>query len=450
VELLVKFAPSSIPRFSEINLDARVLAFAVAISLLNGLLFGLIPAWKSTQSDPHDALKEGGRSQSPGSRRASKLLIITEVALAVVLLIGAGLLVRSFLRLQAVNPGFKPAGVLLARVSLPQATTRTAAQREVVFQQIRARIAALPGVQAIGAIEDFFMRRNPDSSTLIEGRPPVSKKNIGPLIKETVGPGFFQAVSTPLLKGRFFSEQEGQASRVAIINETLARRLFPGEDPIGQRLQANGDWQTIVGVVGDMHRQSLERQPVSEIYLPGAPGNMDLVVRVQSDALQHAAAVREAVRSVEKNAVVYSLTTVEQRLEELGAQRRFQTWLLGLFAALALGLAVIGIYGVLSHSVVQRKQEIGIRIALGAQVREVMKLIIGQGMTLALIGVALGLIASFGLTRLMSGLLFDVSPTDPLTFAVIAGVLLLVALLACYLPARRATKVDPMIALRVE
>jgi predicted permease len=294
------------------------------------------------------------------------------------------------------------------------------------------------------------MRRNPDSSTLVEGRPPVSKQDTGPLIKEPVGPGFFQAVSAPLLKGRFFSEQEGQSSRVAIINETLARRLFPGKDPIGHRLQANGDWQTIVGVVGDMRRQSLERQPVSEIYLPGATGNMDLVVRFRSDALQQAAAVREAIRSVEKNAAVYSFSTVERRLEELGAQRRFQTWLFSLFAALALGLAVIGVYGVLSYSVAQRRQEIGVRVALGAQTFDVMRLVIGQGMRLALIGLTLGLIASIGLTRLMSGLLFDVNATDPLTFTLIALFLMTVALAACWIPARRATKVDPLVALRLE
>jgi predicted permease len=450
VGLLVKFAPSGIPRFSEISLDTRVLVFAFALSLLNALLFGLLPAWRSAQTDPHEALKEGGRSATTGSRRASNLLIVTEFALAVVLLIGAGLMARSFLRLQSVSPGFKPDGVLLARVSLSQATTRTAAQREAVFQQILMRIAMLPGVQATGAIEDLFMRRNPDSSVLIEGRPPVSKQTTGPLIKEYVSPGFFQAVSAPLLKGRFFAAQEGSSARLAIINETLARRLFPSEDPIGQRLQANGEWQSIVGVVGDMRRQSLERQPVSEVYLPGATGNMDLVVRVQSDALQQAAAVREAIRSVEKTATVYNVTTVEQRLEELGGQRRFQTWLFNLFAMLALGLAAIGIYGVLSYSVAQRRQEIGVRIALGAQVRDVMKLVIGQGLTLALIGTALGLGASLGLTRLMSGLLFGVSATDPLTFSVIALLLAFVALAACWIPARRATKVNPMIALRCE
>jgi putative ABC transport system permease protein len=448
--LLVRFAPSGIPRLDEIKLDARVLAVALVASLLNGLLFGLLPAWKSAQPDPNEALKEGGRSQSFGSRRTRKLLVVAEFALAVVLLAGAGLLIRSFLRLQSVNPGFKPEGVLLARVSLSQSTARTADQTKASFQQIIERTAKLPGVQAVGAIEDFFMRRNPDSSTIVEGRPPMSKQSTGPLIKETVSPGFFQALSVPLLKGRFFAEQEGRAAQVVIINETLARRFFPGEDPLGQRLQANGTWQVIVGVVGDMHRQTLEKQPVSEIYLPGAGGHMDVVVRVQSDPLQFVAAVREAVRSVEQTATVHSVTTVEQRLEELGAERRFQTWLLSLFAALALGLAAIGIYGVMSYSVAERTREIGVRVALGAQMRDVLKLIVGQGMTLALMGVALGLAASFGLTRLMSGLLFGVSATDPLTFVGITLLLVTAALLACVIPACRATRVDPMVALRHE
>jgi len=457
VELLVKFAPSGVPRLNEIELDARVLAFASVAMLLTGALFGLMPAWKSAQSDPNESLKEGCRSAAIGSRRTRKLLVIAEFALAVVLLAGAGLLIRSFLRLQSVNPGFKPENVLLARVSLPQATARTAAQQEAIFQQIIARVATLPSVQAVGAIEDFFMRRNPDSSTLIEGRPPLSKQSAGPLIKETVSPGFFQAVSAPLLKGRFFSQQEGQATRVVIINETLARRFFPGEDPTGQRLQDNDEWHVIVGVVGDMRRQTLEKQPVSEVYLPGASvwrpgaiGNMDLVVRVQSDPLQQVAAVREAVRSVDKTTTVYSVTTVERRLEELGAQRRFQTWLFSLFAALALGLAAIGVYGVMTYSVAERTPEIGIRVALGAQTSDVLRLVLRQGLTLTLAGVGCGLLAALALTRFMQNLLFGVSATDPLTCIGIALLLLFVALLACWIPARRATKVDPMIALRCE
>jgi putative ABC transport system permease protein len=457
VELLVKFAPSGVPRLNEIELDARVLAFVSVATLLTGALFGLMPAWKSAQTDPNESLKEGGRSAAIESRRTRKLLVIAEFALAVVLLAGAGLLIRSFLRLQSVNPGFKPENVLLARVSLPQATARTAAQQEAIFQQIIARVATLPGVQAVGAIEDFFMRRNPDSSIIVEGRPPLSKQSAGPLIKETVSPGFFQVVSPPLLKGRFFSPQEGQATRVVIINETLARRFFPGEDPTGHRLQANGEWHVIVGVVGDMHRQTLEKQPVSEVYLPGtsvwrpgAIGNMDLVVRLQSDPLQQVAAVREAVRSVDKTTTVYSLTTVERRLEELGAQRRFQTWLFSLFAALALGLAAIGVYGVMTYSVAERTQEIGIRVALGAQTSDVLRLVLRQGLTLTLAGVGCGLLAALALTRFMQNLLFGVSATDPLTFIGIALLLLFVALLACWIPARRATKVDPMIALRCE
>jgi putative ABC transport system permease protein len=301
------------------------------------------------------------------------------------------------------------------------------------------------------------MRRNPDSSIIIEGRPPLSKQSAGPLIKETVSPGFFQAVSVPLLKGRLFSQQEGQATRVVIINETLARRFFPGEDPTGQRLQDNGEWHVIIGVVGDMHRQMLEKQPVSEVYLPGASvwrpgasGNMDLVIRLQADPLQQVAAVREAVRSVDKTTTVYSVTTVERRLEELGAQRRFQTWLFSLFAALALGLAAIGVYGVMSYSVAERTQEIGIRVALGAQTSDVLRLVLRQGLTLTLAGVGCGLVAALALTRFMKNLLFGVSATDPLTFIGIALLLLFVGLLACWIPARRATKVDPMIALRCE
>ncbi len=236
VELLVRLAPSGIPRLDEINLDARVLAVALVASLLNGLLFGLLPAWKSAQTDPNVALKEGGRSAAAGSRRLRQSLVVAEFALAVVLLAGAGLLVRSFLQLQSVNPGFNSENVLLAHVSLPPSPARAGAQSEAFFQQVNERIAALPGVQAAGAIGDLFMKRNPDSSLVIEGRAPLTKQQTGPLIKETVSPGFFQALSVPLLKGRFFAAWENRTSRVVIVNETLAKRVFPSEDPIGKRM----------------------------------------------------------------------------------------------------------------------------------------------------------------------------------------------------------------------
>jgi len=451
VELLVKLTPSGIPRFDEINIDARVLAFALVASLLNSLIFGLAPAWKSAQTDPNVALKEGGRSAAAGAPHIRRSLVVAEVALAVALLAGAGLLIRSFIRLQSVDPGFNPEGVLLARVSLLQSTSRTAAQEEAFFQQIIERIEGLPGVQAVGAMQDLFTTRRPDEAINVEGRPPTPPgRDAIPLLKERVSPGFMQTMEVPLLRGRFFSRQEGRASRVVIISETLARHFFAGEDPIGKRLQSGRDWHVIVGVVGDMRRKGLEKQPVSEVFLPGAYENMDLAVRVKSDPLQLAAAVREIARSVDKTATVHSVTTVEYRMGELGAQRRFQTWLLSLFAALALGLATVGIYGVISYSVAQRTHEIGIRMALGAQTSDVLGLVVKQGMSLTLIGAALGLIAAFALTRLMKSLLFGVSATDPLTFVAITLLLTTVALLACYIPARRAAKVDPMVALRCE
>ncbi len=451
VELLVKLAPSGIPRFDEINIDARVLAFTLLASLLNSLIFGLAPAAKSARTDPNAALKEGGRSAATGSPHTRRLLVVAEVALAVTLLAGAGLLIRSFVYLQSVNPGFNPEGVLLARVSLLQSTSRTSAEGEAFFQQIIERIEGLPGVQAVGAMQDLFTTRRPDEAINVEGRPPTpGRRDAIPLLKERVSPGFLQTMEVPLVRGRFFSKQENRASRVVIINETLARHFFAGEDPIGKRLQSGGNWHVIVGVVGDMRRKGLETQPVSEVFLTDANENMDLAVRVKSDPLQIAAAVRDVVRSVDKTATVRSVTTVEDRMGELCAQRRFQTWLLSLFAALALGLATVGIYGVISYSVAQRTHEIGIRMALGAQTSDVLGLVVKQGMSLTLIGAALGLIAAFALTRLMKSLLFGVSATDPLTFITVALMLAVVALLACWIPARRAAKVDPMIALRCE
>jgi len=451
VELLVKVTPSGIPRFDEVDIDTRVLAFALVASLLNNLIFGLVPAWMSAQTDPNEALKEGGRSASAVAPHIRRSLVVAEIALAVALLAGAGLLVRSFIRLQSVDPGFNPEGVLLARVSLLQSTNRSAAQEEAFFQQIIERLEGLGGVQAAGAMQDLFTTRRPDQSINIEGRPlaPAGRDAI-PLLIERVSPGFLPTMKVPLLRGRFFSKQEDRASRVVIINETLARHFFAGEDPIGKRLQSGGNWSVIVGIVGDMRRKGLEKPPISEVFFPGANESMDLAVRVKSDPLQLAAAVREIVRSVDKTATVHGVTTVEHRMRELSAQRRFETWLLSLFAALALGLATVGIYGVISYSVAQRTHEIGIRMALGARPRDVLGLVVKQGILLTLIGAALGLIAAFALTQMMKSLLFGVSATDAPTFAGVLLLLLGVALLACLIPARRAINVDPLAALRTE
>jgi putative ABC transport system permease protein len=454
VRALVAFAPPDTPRLDGVTIDPGVLGFTACVSLLSGLLFGLAPAWKVSRSNPNIALKEGGRGSSGGLRlrQTRGLLVVMECALAVALLASAGLMIRSFMRLQSVDPGFKPEGLLLARVSLPQSANRTGTQTAAFFRQVIEQVAALPGVHAAGAIEDFIMRRNPDNTITVEGRAP---DDAGELIAERISHDLFQALAMPLLKGRFFTRQETLASRVAIINETLARRLFPGEDPIGKRFkfggpQSENNWFEIVGVVGDLRRQRLEKQDVSEVYAPGVSNNMDLLVRVNADPLALVGAIRREIRSVDPTAAVYGVTTGPRLAEKLGAGRRFQTGLLALFAMVALVLATIGIYGVMRYAVAQRTHEIGIRLALGARSADVLRLIIGQGMKLTLIGVATGLLASFALSRVMTQLLFGVGATDPATFVGVAVALMGAALLACYLPARRATKVDPLTSLRHE
>jgi predicted permease len=403
------------------------------------------------------------------------LLVVAECALAVVLLTGAGLLVRSFLRLQAVNPGFKPEGVLLIRVAPP--TSIRGGGAEAFFQQIRERISGLPAVEDVEAIGDFLLRRNPDESINIPGRPPLSEGETNQLANENVSPGFFQTMGVPLLHGRFLSRADAltkvqlvftaspqqlspgeQASRApaeaVIINETFARRFFPDEEPIGKRFSEGPPnriyWYEIVGMVGDMHRQGLEKEPLPEFFGSHIGGPAELVVRAGSQASALPRAIREAIRSVDKNAMISSVTTVEARMGELGAQRRLNTWLLALFAALALALALIGIYGLMHYSVAQRTREIGIRIALGARRVDVLRMVIGQGMKLTLLGVTTGLLAAVWLTRAMSHLLFGVSAHDPATFSGVAFALVTAGLLACCLPARKASKVDPLVALRHE
>jgi predicted permease len=461
--VLVAAAPPGVPRLDEVRIDNRALLFTLGLSLLAGILFGLAPAWKMSRSNPNEALKEGDRSTAGGLRlrQTRGLLVIAECALAVALLTGAGLLLRSFQRLQAVDPGFKPEGVLLARIALlPQS-----------HAQVIERLAGLPGVQAVGAIEDFLIRRNPQYSMVIEGRAPSpAESEAGQLNNAYVSPDFFQAMGTPLIRGRLFSGQDicritntgcantSGAGASVIINDALARRFFRGEDAIGKRFRldtspanAPDAWVTVVGVVGDMRRQGLEKQAIPQVYFPvnsWAWSYMDVLVRASSDPLALSTAVRHAIRSVDKNATILRLNTLESQLGELSAQRRLNTWLLALFAALALTLSAIGIYGLMRYSVAQRTHEIGIRMALGARSADVLRLVIGQGMKLALVGVAAGLIVALWLTSLMTRLLFEVSATDPVTFGGVALLLVGVALLACYLPARHATKVDPLTALR--
>lgn len=473
VRLLAAAAPKGIPRLDEIRLDARVLLFTLILSVFAGLLFGLVPAWKASRSDPNQALKEGTAS-SAGLKllQIRGLLVTTECALAVVLLTGAGLLIHSFLRLQAVEPGFETEGVLLARVSLPpdrqkRSGEATFAHQQEMFDQFVERIAALPGIKSSGAVSNFLIKGTPDETIEIEGRPPVSNgEDTNQLASSAVGPGFFETMGVPLIGGRFLTRADAVAANqilfafgnrqtppeAVVVNETFARRFFPGEDPIGKRLFYSSKKYPyeIIGVVGDMHRQGLEKEAIAEYFVALRSSTADIVARVGSDPLALTANLRDVVRSVEEKAMVLSITTVESQMGELSAQRRFQTWLLALFAAIALALAMVGIYGIMHYSVAQRTQEIGIRIALGARSSHVLRLIIGQGMKLALVGLGLGLMAELWLTDVMDHLLFGVSARDPWTFGGVSLLLGAVALLACYIPARRATKVDPMVALRYE
>jgi predicted permease len=439
VSMLKAAAPPGIPRLDEIQLDARVLIFTGTVSILGGLLFAIVPAWKISRSDPADALKHGGRTGSDRMRlsRARRTFVVLECALAVTLLAGAGLLLKSFMRVETVNPGFEGKQVLLVRI------TSARLSRELLDQ-----IASLPGVQAVGAIRSFEPR-NPDVAITAEGQPSLR----APLTAERVTTGFLQTMSVPLRKGRHFTERD--RANVVIINETMAKTFWPRMDPIGRRFkrgpsESTSPWMTVIGVGGDMRRRGLERDAVSEFYEPAIEPSMELAIRTMADPLLHVARVRQVIRSFDHNAVVGRVTTVESHLEELGAARRFQTWLIAVFAALGLVLSAIGIYGVMHHAVAQRTHEMGIRIALGARLSDVLWLVIGEGLWLALIGVVLGLLAALQLTRLMAHLLFEVRSTDPTVFVMAPLVLVIVAVLACYLPARRASKVDPFVALHYE
>jgi putative ABC transport system permease protein len=433
-------APPGIPRLDEIQLDARVLIFTGSVSILAGFLFAIVPAWKTSRSDPADALKQGGRTGSEGLRlsRARRTFVVVECALAVALLAGAGLLLKSFMRVEAVNPGFEGKQVLLMRITSARLSS-----------EMIDRVATLPGIQAVGAIRSFEPR-NPDIAITAEGQPSLR----APLASERVTAGFFQAMSVPLRKGRHFTEEDGRAN-VAIINETMAKTFWPQEDPIGRRFkrgasESTSRWMTVIGVVGDMRRRGLERDAVSEFYEPAIEPSMELAIRTTTDPVGHVASVRQVIRSFDGHAVVGRVTTVENHLEELGAARRFQTWLIAVFAGLGLALAAIGIYGVMHYAVAQRTHEMGVRIALGARVSNVLWLVIGEGLRLVLIGVAAGLLVAVQLTGVMAHLLFEVSSTDPAILAMVPLVLAMVALVACYLPARRASKVDPIVALRYE
>ncbi|MCI0387706.1 MAG: ABC transporter permease, partial [Acidobacteria bacterium] len=446
-------------RLNEIALDGRVLGFTLFAVLLTGLIFGLIPALQISLQRPGALLKMSGSTAAarPGSRRLRSGLVVFEIALSLMLLVGAGLLIKSFLTLSTVNAGFNPEGVMMLNLSLPPARYAQPEQRVAFIQQVSEKLKALPGVEsaataAYAPMSEIWTNR----IFIIEGRPEPDQGQGLFATQIPASPDYFRTLQIPLLRGRLFTESDNeQAPGIVIVNQSFAKRFFPGEEVIGKRIHLGTRrppvWFEIVGLVGDVRQVKLEAQPPAIVYVPhlqSAWSVISLLVRPTGKPEAVAGALKQAVIDVDKDLGVSSLATLDGVVANSIAERRVLMVLLGVFASLALLLAAIGIYGVISYSVAQRTNEIGIRMALGAQTGEILKLVIWDGMKLASIGIIIGLLASFALTRLMEGLLFEVSATDPMTFGLITLLLALVALLACYNPARRATKVDPMVALR--
>ena len=461
IRALVAYAPRDIYRLDQAGIDGGVLGFAAAVSLSAAILFGLAPAWNISRGDPNESLKSGkrGATDAMGLTRTCRLLVAMEFALSVVLLAAAGLLVRSFLAVEMVDTGFRPEHLLTMHIALPSATSD--ARRRELDEQTLAQVRTVPGVQSVGAIDGLFDRQ-PDDFGLraVDGRPPEPETRWAPLTWTSVRGDYFQAMGARLLRGRMFTEQDGQGSPlVVIVDQSMAKRYWSGENPIGKRIKGfdhrgkNDDWVTIIGVVEDMRRHGREQRLASHVYEWYRQTNnltRDLVVRTEGDPKRLADALRNAVRSLDRTAILSPVVSVEQELSDQLAPRRFQTWLLSLFSLMAVMLASVGIYGVMHCSVAQRTHEIGIRMALGARPGNVVRMVIRQGIMLAVVGLAAGMAGAWWLTRLLASLLFGVTATDPITYAMVAMLLMAVAILASAIPAMRAARVDPLAALRCE
>jgi predicted permease len=471
VRVLVALGPADIPRVETIGVDGHVLLFALGVSLFTGLALGMAPAWRATTVNLSDALKEGKRGSSEGSRRhhLPGLLVGSEFALAVVLLAGAGLMVRSFLALQRVDPGFDPSGVLSMVVSVAGTEQAAAGHTGNFYQTVLEKVRAVPGVQSASGINHLPLAGDEWGFRFhIEGRPPERPGEESVATYRAVFPGYFRTMSIPILRGRDVTNADNLRSPgVVAINNYFARRYWPGEDAIGKRITfddpaKNPSWLTVVGVVKDTARSSWVSPPEEEVFLPYLQNRayldtpsppysyLTLIVRTAGEPESLAPAIRGAIHSLDKNIPLSEIQTMDHVVAEATGQSRFYLILLGAFGTVALVLAGVGIYGVMSYSVSRRTQEIGIRMALGAQGRDVLRLVVFQGIIQALVGVAVGLAGALVLSRLMAGLLYGTRPNDPATFAAVVLVLSGVAVAASYVPARRATKVDPIVALRYE
>jgi putative ABC transport system permease protein len=456
VKLMPLVGPERYPFLKEISIDPRVLGFTVAATLVTGLLFGAAPALAASRARVYETLKEGGAGtgESLGRNRFRNALVVAEVALALLLMIGASLMMRSLLRLQETRPGFNPEGLLTASISLPMAKYPEPAQRVAFYDRLLRRIEAIPGVRSASMTNLLPLTGNNQGVGLvIEGAPPPRPGEIPTLYNRSVDRRYFQAMQIPLKRGRLFTEQDTGTPRVAIINETMAKRYWPDKDPVGKRFGNGRDWITVIGVAGDLKHMSLAQTPDPEFFEPYAQSprpEMVLTVRTAADPMRLAPALRAAVHEVDGEQPVSRLGSMSERVSQSTAPRRFSVVLLAIFAVLALTLAAVGIYGVISFSVTRRTREIGIRMAMGAGTGDVLRMVVGQAVLLAVTGVALGVAGGLALTRVIGSLLYNVSATDPATFILVPLVLIGVAALASYIPARRAARVDPTVALRWE
>lgn len=461
VDALVAMMPANqlnaMPFLKSLHLDASVLTFAFGLSLLTGIVFGLAPALQTAKVDLHEALKEGGRTSASATRqRLRSGLVVTEIALAVILLVGAGLLMKSLVRLMQTNLGFDPTNVLTLNLVLPPSKYTEPNRIINFYEQLQTRVANLPGVTKIGMIDRLPLLPGNTTKFIVEGDPVPPPGQETEAYYRVPNTNYFTALGIPLIKGRFFNASDNASGpNVAIINQSTADKLFGARDPIGRRLVSGNQAAEIIGVVGDVKVSGLDQgiQPTYyEPFLRNAQVDTSLVVRTAADPNALFNAIRNESHALEPDVVLFNVQTMEQLIASTPAafMRRFPALLIGLFSFVALLLASLGIYGVVSYSVSQQTRDIGIRMALGARASDVLKMVLQQGLSLAVAGVVIGTIAALALMRLLRGLLYEVSTSDPFTFAIVIGVLLSVALFACWIPARRATRVDPMIALRCE
>lgn len=449
--LIANTSPGTIPRLEEVGMDWRVLVFSLLISVLTGLIFGLVPSLHSAKVDLTTSLNEGGHGGTAGARGRGfrTALMVAEVSLALLVLVGAGLLIKSFERLRQVDKGFQSEKLLTANIALAETKYGEPPQQVAFFDQLLQRLATVPGVQSVGAASDVpLLGRDSYENVFIEGRPVEKSADALQAGGQMISPSYFQTMGVPLRKGRALTDEDVAGKPMNIlINETMANHLWPGQDPLNKRVSAagpNGPWMTIVGVVGDVRYRGLNTQPRLEMYVSYRQlpvDSMTLVVRTSADPASLSSALRNEVWALDKDQPITAVKTMDQAVSDSIARERFNMQLLTIFAFVALVLASVGIYGVMSYYVIQRTREIGILLALGAQPSYVLKLVVKQGMIRTLLGVIIGLVAAFILTRVAAGLLFGVSPTDPVTFFVVAFLMAFVALLACFIPARRAAKV---------